>query len=207
MAGRRVPQRPQAPPCDSDTGSPTNTGPPGTSRVHYAAGSGTLLPSGRPSSLRLGRLRTQCSSDALERSAAISPTRTYPVAGDRPLHVRGPLVYGWLIGLGSYATGPGTTLPPAGPAHSDSDGLALNCSSDALECSAANSPTWTYPRCRRQASPRAGPSRLRADIRLLLAVYCLPDTGAGCRQLDSVTSTFLPHLPGPSLPHAGQDNQ
>ena len=98
-------------------------------------------------------------------------------------------------------------VPPDGPAHSDSDGLALNCSSDVLECSAANSPTWTYPRCRRQASPRAGPSRLRADIRLLLAVYCLPDTGAGCRQLDPVTSTFLPHLPGPSLPHAGQDNQ
>ena len=47
------------------------------------------------------------------------------VVGDRPPHVRGPLVYGWLIGLGFYATGPGTTLPPAGPAHSDSDGLAL----------------------------------------------------------------------------------
>jgi hypothetical protein len=31
--------------------------------------------------------------------------------------------------------------------------------------------------------------------------------GAGCWQLDSVTSTFLQHLPGLSLPHAGQDNQ
>ena len=55
------------PPLRLGYGIPLPTrGPPGTSRAHYVAGSGTLLSSGRPSSLRLGRLRTQCSSDALE---------------------------------------------------------------------------------------------------------------------------------------------
>ena len=44
-----------------------------------------------------------------------------------------------------------------------------------------------------------GPA-LREVIRLLLAVHCQSATGAGRRQLDPVTSTFLQHLPGLSHP-------
>ena len=54
----------------------------------------------------------------------------------------------------------GPCFPTAGPAHSDSDGYALNVppmlSSDQLLLVPLG-----HPRSRRQASPRAGPSRLR----------------------------------------------
>ncbi len=56
--------------------------------------------------------------------------------------------------------------------------------------------------------PTWGPSRLREVNRVLLAVHCQSVTGAGRRQLDPDTSTFLQHLPGLSHPRVtGQPGQ
>ncbi len=91
---------------------------------------------------------------------------------------------------------------PAGSAHLDSDGLHTHL---LRRRSWSGSLLLVQPRHRDPPQsttglPTRGSSRLREVIRLLLAVHCQSVTGAGRRQLDPVTSTFLPHLPGLSHP-------
>jgi hypothetical protein len=82
----------------------------------------------------------------------------------------------------------------AGSAHSDSDGLRTHLPRRRSWSESLLLVQLGHPLQSTTGLPTRGSSRLREVIRLLLAVHCQSVTGAGRRQLDPVSSTFLPHL-------------
>ncbi len=84
---------------------------------------------------------------------------------------------------------------PAGTAHSDLERSTHSYAPPTLSDESLHSVQLGYPPQPTTGLTTWGPSRLRAVNRLPLAVHCQPVTGAGYRQLDPVTSIFLPDCP------------
>ena len=89
----------------------------------------------RPAQLTQTRMATHSnvpptlSSDQL----LLVPLGHTPVAGDRPPHAGPSRLRAVIRPRLSTPPDQGPRFPPVGPAHPDSDGYALKCSSDALE--------------------------------------------------------------------------
>ena len=188
MAGRRVLQRPQAPPCDSDTGSPYQHGP-----ARYLEGSlcrrirdPAFL---RPAQLTQTRTATHSnvpptvSSDQL----LLAPLGHTSVVGDRPPHV------GALSTSGGYKASPCGALPASGlgldwfPSISRDMGRprTQGCQERTTFRPPPQGPDsdWTHPR-RLQCHPGADP----------IAPECSSSTGLG-------------HVPAGSRPSSGRNRR